>query len=228
MTIHPHGPVGFERIVEVMLRKHLKRTALGLSLMISQAFLYNAFVFTYAMILTKFYGVPADRTGLHLVPFAIGNFLGPVVLGHFFDTIGRRPMIAGTYAVSAALLAITAWLFVNNRLTATGQTALWMVIFFFASAASSSAYLTVSEIFPLEVRGVAIALFYAVGTAVGGVGAPWMFGRLIETGSRAALYYGFLFAAALLAVSVVCTLLFGVKAERASLEEVAEPLAARG
>ena len=228
MIIHPHGPVGFGRIVEVMLRKYRKRTALGLSQMISQAFLYNAFVFTYAMILTKFYGVPADRTGLYLVPFAIGNFLGPVVLGHFFDTVGRRPMIAGTYAVSAALLAITAWLFVNDRLTATGQTALWMVIFFFASAASSSAYLTGSEIFPLEVRGVAIALFYAVGTAVGGVGAPWMFGRLIETGSRAAMYYGFLFAAALLAVAVVCTLLFGVKAERASLEEVAEPLAARG
>jgi MFS family permease len=136
-------------------------------------------------------------------------------------------MIAGTYAISAVLLAVTGWLFVHDRLTAMGQTALWMVIFFFASAAASSAYLTVSEIFPLEMRGMAIALFYAIGTAVGGVGAPLIFGRLIETGSRTALFYGFLFASGLLMVAVVFTLFFGVKAERASLEQVAEPLAAR-
>jgi MFS family permease len=227
LTIHPHGAAGLGRIAEVMFGKYLKRSVFGLSLMISQAFLYNAFVFTYALILNRFYDVPADRAGLYLVPFAIGNFLGPIVLGHLFDSVGRRPMIAGTYGISAALLTATAWLFVHDRLTATTQTALWMAIFFFASAASSSAYLTVSEIFPLELRGMAIALFYAVGTAVGGVAAPWMFGRLIETGSRTALYHGFLFAAALLAVAVACTLLFGVKAERAPLEHVAEPLAAR-
>jgi MFS family permease len=177
------------------------------------------------MILFKFYNVPADRTGLFLVPFALGNFLGPVLLGPLFDSVGRKPMIAGTYAISAVLLAITGWLFAHEFLTATTQTILWTVIFFFASAASSSAYLTVSEIFPLELRGIAIALFYAIGTSVGGIAAPWMFGRLIQTGSRFAVFYGFLFASALLLVAVVITLLFGVKAERASLEQVAEPLA---
>jgi MFS family permease len=226
ITIHPHGAVGFRRIAEVMFKKYLSRTVFGLSLMISQAFLYNAIFFTYSMILTRFYDVPADRTGLYLVPFAVGNFLGPVLLGHLFDSVGRKPMIAGTYAVSAVLLAVTGWLFAHNYLSATSQTVLWTVIFFFASAASSSAYLTVSEIFPLELRGMAIALFYAIGTAVGGIAAPWMFGRLIQTGSRVSVFYGFLFASALLAVAVVLTLLFGVKAERASLEQVAEPLAA--
>jgi MFS family permease len=226
ITIHPHGAVGFRRIAETMFQKYLGRTIFGLSLMISQAFLYNAFVFTYALILIRFYEVPSDRTGLYLVPFAIGNFFGPVVLGHFFDSVGRKPMIAGTYAVSAILLAITGWLFAQGYLTATSQTVLWTIIFFFASAASSSAYLTVSEIFPLELRGMAIALFYAIGTATGGIGAPWMFGRLIQTGSRTSVYHGFLFASVLLMVAVVLTLIFGVKAERTSLEQVAEPLAA--
>jgi MFS family permease len=225
MTIHPHGAVGFRKIADTMLRKYLSRTIFGLSLMISQAFLYNAFLFTYSMILIRFYEIPNDRTGLFLIPFAFGNFLGPVLLGPLFDSVGRKPMIAGTYGISAVLLAITGWLFVENQLTATTQTALWTVIFFFASAASSSAYLTVSEIFPLELRGIAIALFYAVGTAIGGIAAPWMFGRLIQSGSRVNVHYGFLFASGLLVVAVVMTLLFGVKAERASLETVAEPLA---
>ncbi len=216
ITIHPHGAVGFGRIADVMFRKYWQRTIFGLSLMISQAFLYNAFLFTYAMILTAFYDVKPDHTGLFLVPFAIGNFLGPVLLGPYFDSVGRKPMIAGTYGISAVLLAVTGWLFAHDYLSATSQTALWTVIFFFASAASSSAYLTVSEIFPLELRGMAIALFYAIGTAVGGIAAPWMFGRLIQTGSRVAVYHGFLFASALLIVAVVLTLVFGVKAEGAS------------
>ncbi len=127
--------------------------------MVSQAFLYNAIFFTYALVLTKFYGVPSDRTGLYLLPFAVGNFLGPVLLGHLFDTVGRKPMIAATYSISAVLLAVTGWLFAHDQLSATTQTILWTVIFFFASAASSSAYLTVSEVFPLEMRGLAIALF---------------------------------------------------------------------
>lgn len=228
ITIHPHGAVGFKKIAEVMFKKYLTRTIFGLSLMISQAFLYNAIFFTYALILSKFYGVPGDRTGLYLVPFAVGNFLGPVLLGPYFDSVGRKPMIAGTYAISAVLLAVTGWLFAEGLLTATTQTVLWTVIFFFASAASSSAYLTVSEIFPLELRGMAIALFYAIGTSVGGVAAPWMFGRLIKTGSRTNMFYGFLFASGLLTVAVVLTMLFGVKAEGASLEQVAEPLAAEG
>jgi MFS family permease len=143
--------------------------------------------FTYALVLTRFYGVQPDRTGLYLLPFAVGNFLGPVLLGPLFDTVGRRKMIAATYGISAALLALTGWMFAHEMLGATTQTLLWTVIFFFASAASSSAYLTVSEVFPLEMRGLAIALFFALGTTVGATG-PEIYGRLIETGSRFKLF----------------------------------------
>ena len=226
MMIRPHGPVGFGLIARTMLRKYAGRSAYGLALMVSQAFLYNAIFFTYALVLSRFYGVPKDRTGLYLLPFAVGNFLGPILLGHLFDSVGRKPMIIVTYTTSAVLLALTGYLFSADRLSATSQTALWSVIFFFASAASSSAYLTVSEVFPLELRGIAIALFYAIGTAVGGTAAPWAFGRLIDTGSRTYLFYGYLFASALLLVAVGMTAAFGVKAERTSLEGVAEPLSA--
>ena len=224
ITLRPRGPIGFGLIARTMFRKYLKRSVMGLALMVSQAFLYNAIFFTYALVLIRFYGVPVDRTGLYLLPFAVSNFLGTIALGSLFDTIGRKPMIAGTYAISAVLLAITGYLFARGWLSATTQTALWTLIFFFASAASSSAYLTVSEVFPLELRGMAIAFFFAVGTSVGGTLAPWLFGRLIASGSRVALYHGYLFAAMLLGVAVLTTILFGVKAERTSLEEVADPL----
>ncbi len=224
ITIFPDRRVGFAEIARTMFRTYLRRSLLGLSLMVSQAFLYNATLFTYALVLIHFYNVPADRTGLYLFPFAAGSFLGPIVLGHFFDTIGRRPMIAGTYAISALLLTLSGWLFVQDVLTATTQTALWTVIFFFASAAASSAYLTVSEVFPLELRGMAIALFYAIGTTIGGTMAPWIFTSLIATGSRMNLFYGYLGAAGLLMLAVVTTLAFGVKAEGASLESIAAPL----
>ena len=224
ITLQPRTDVGFGLIARTMVRTYPGRSLLGLTLMVSQAFLYNAIFFTYALVLTRFYGVPSDRTGLYLLPFAVGNFLGPVLLGHLFDTVGRKPMIAGTYSISAVLLALTGWLFAHDQLSATSQTVLWTVIFFFASAASSSAYLTVSEVFPLEMRGLAIALFYALGTTVGGTAAPWFFGKLIESGSRFNLFYGYLFASGLLAVAVVVTLFFGVKAEGASLESVADPL----
>jgi MFS family permease len=226
MMIRPRGPVGFGLIARTMLHKYAGRSAYGLALMVSQAFLYNAIFFTYALVLSRFYGVPTDRTGLYLVPFAVGNFLGPILLGRFFDTIGRKPMIIATYTTSAVLLALTGYLFAADRLSATSQTALWTVIFFFASAASSSAYLTVSEVFPLELRGMAIALFYAIGTAVGGTAAPWAFGRLIDAGSRTYLFCGYLFAAALLLVAVGVTAAFGVKAEGMALEGVATPLSA--
>jgi MFS family permease len=226
ILVKPHHRVGFAEIARTMAFTYPGRTTLGLTLMIAQAFLYNAIFFTYALVLTNFYHVPADKTGLYLVPFAVGNFLGPILLGPWFDTVGRKPMIAGTYTISATLLAITGWLFAQNHLTATTQTALWSVIFFFASAASSSAYLTVSEVFPLEIRGLAIALFFSTGTAVGGTAAPWLFGVLIESGSRDRLFHGYLFASFLLAVAVVVTLIFGVKAEGASLEDVARPLSA--
>ncbi len=224
ITLRPRNDVGFGLIARTMVQTYPGRSLLGLTLMVSQAFLYNAIFFTYALVLTKFYGVPSDRTGLYLLPFAVGNFFGPVLLGHLFDTVGRKPMISATYSVSAVLLALTGWLFAHGDLSATSQTILWTVIFFFASAASSSAYLTVSEVFPLEMRGLAIALFYALGTTVGGTAAPWLFGKLIESGSRFQLFYGYLFASSLLAVAVVVTLVFGVKAEGASLESVADPL----
>ena len=224
ITIRPRNDLGFGLIAKTMIRTYPARSFFGLTLMVSQAFLYNAIFFTYALVLTKFYGVASDRTGLYLLPFAVGNFLGPIALGHWFDTIGRKPMIAATYGISAVLLTITGWLFAHGHLSATSQTALWTLIFFFASAASSAAYLTVSEIFPVEMRGMAIALYYALGTGIGGTLAPFIFGRLIETGSRMNLFYGYLAAAGLLVVAVVTTIAFGVKAEGASLESVAAPL----
>jgi MFS family permease len=224
IKLQPRNDVGFAMIARTMVQTYPGRSFLGLTLMVSQAFLYNAIFFTYALVLTRFYHVPSDRTGLYLIPFAVGNFFGPVLLGRLFDSIGRKPMIMATYSLSALLLAVTGWLFAHGQLSATTQTVLWSAIFFFASAASSSAYLTVSEVFPLEIRGMAIALFYALGTAVGGTTAPWIFGKLIESGNRFHLFHGYLFASGLLAVAVVVTLFFGVKAEGASLESVAEPL----
>jgi len=203
-----------------------RRTLVGLSLMAAQAFFYNAIFFTYALVLTDFYGVSADRVGWYLLPFAAGNFLGPLLLGRLFDTVGRRTMIALTYALSGLLLALTGALFAAGLLSATGQTAAWTVIFFFASAAASSAYLTVSETFPLEIRALAIAFFYAVGTGVGGVAAPWLFGALIDTGSRLSLLGGYLLGAALMLAAGLIALRFGVDAERKPLEAVATPLSA--
>jgi len=211
-------------VARTMLSTYRSRSILGLLLMISQAFLYNAVFFTYALILTRFYDVPAERTGIYLLPFALGNFLGPLILGHFFDIIGRRQMISATYAISALLLAVTGWMFSNGYLSANSQTALWTVIFFFASAAASSAYLTVSELFPLEIRALAIALFFSIGTAAGGVVAPWLFGYLIGSGSRVNIFYGYLVAAILMFAAAVVEALYGVKAERISLEELAVPL----
>ncbi len=211
-------------VARTLLQHYPGRTALGLVLMASQAFVYNAIFFTYALVLTKFYGIEADRVGLYILPFAIGNFLGPVLLGPLFDTFGRKPMIAATYALAGILLAVTGQLFAMGLLTATTQTAMWSVVFFFASAAASAAYLTVGECFPLEVRALTIALFYAFGTLLGGVGGPWLFGVLIEHGGRGEIVYGYFLGAALMIVAAVVELALGVKAEGKSLEEVAPPL----
>jgi MFS family permease len=226
ITIRPGMRVGFASIVTTLVRTYPKRTVLCLALVMSQAFLYNGVAFSFGLILRQFYRVAPDRVGLYLLPFALTNFLGPLLLGRLFDTVGRKPMIAGTLAVSATLLTLDAWLFASGRLAAGGQTALWAAIFFFASAAASAAYLTVSEIFPLEMRGLVIALFYAVGTGLGGPLASWLFGWLIGTGSRRLLSYGDLLAAGLLFATAVVVAVFGVKAERASLESVARPLSA--
>src|SRR5262249_50684321 len=180
-----------------------RRTLVGLSLMAAQAFFYNAIFFPSALVLTDFFGIPADHIGWYLLPFAAGNFLGPVLLGRLFDTVGRRPMIASTYALSGVLLAGVGYLFAAGVLSATGQTIAWMVIFFFASAAASSSYLTVSETFPLEVRALAIAFFYALGTGIGGVAGPWVFGALIDTGSRWSLYGGYLIGSVLMLAAAV-------------------------
>jgi|ERR1700722_1721726 len=217
---------GFGMIAEAMFKRYRARAILGLALMVSQAFFYNTIFFTYALVLTKFYDVPGEKTGLYLLPFALGNFLGPLALGHFFDTVGRRKMICGTYTISALLLAITALLFSHSAISAMQQTVLWTVIFFFASPAASSAYLTVSEIFPLETRGLAIAFFFAIGTGIGGVAAPWLFGTLIGTGSRVNLLYGYVAGALLMLGAAAIEALYGVKAEKQSLEDVAIPLSA--
>ncbi|HEX7199735.1 MAG TPA: MFS transporter, partial [Dongiaceae bacterium] len=196
-------------VAATLLRLYPKRTALGLVLMASQAFVYNAIFFTYALVLTHFYGLPADRVGLHILPFAVGNFLGPILLGRWFDTLGRKPMITATYAVAGVLLAVTAWLFWKGWLDANTQTALWSLVFFFASAAASAAYLTVGESFPLEVRALTIALFYAFGTLLGGVSGPWLFGALIADGGRGGIVLGYVLGAVVMIVAALVELVLG-------------------
>jgi MFS family permease len=211
-------------VARTLLRQYPGRTTLGLVLMASQAFIYNAIFFTYALVLTRFYQVPADRIGLYILPFAVGNFMGPLLLGPLFDTVGRKTMITATYALSGLLLAGTAWLFQADLLDAMTQTVMWSIVFFFASAAASAAYLTVGECFPLEIRALTIALFYAFGTLLGGVGGPWLFGVLIESGHRGDIVVGYLLGAATMIVAALVTLKLGVAAECKSLEEVAPPL----
>jgi MFS family permease len=212
--------------VRALLGRYRSRSVLGVALMAAQAFCYNAVFFTYALILTRFYAVAADRIGLFILPFALGNFLGPLVLGRLFDTIGRPQMIVATYALSGVLMVTTGGMFAAGWLDATQQTAAWTVIFFVASAAASAAYLTVGESFPLEVRAVAIALFYAFGTAVGGVAGPALFGALIQTGSRVSILGGYALGGVLMIGAAGVALKLGIAAERQPLEAVAPPLSA--
>jgi MFS family permease len=214
------------RMVLAIVRDYPQRAVLGLVLMGSQAFFYNAIFFTYALVLTQFYGVPSASIGWYVLPFAIGNFFGPLLLGPLFDRIGRKPMIASTYAISGVLLAIVGYLFREDALSARELTLCWSGIFFFASAAASAAYLTVSESFPIEARALAIAFFYAVGTALGGAVAPWLFGMLIGSGERGAVFAGYLLGAALMIAAALTELAIGIKAERQPLESVARPLSA--
>ena len=224
IRIAPLDRVGFRAIARVILSQYRSRAVLGLVMMIAQAFFYNAIFFTYALTLTRFYAVPAERVGAYLLPFALGNFLGPLLLGCLFDSVGRRPMIAFTYAMSGLLLLVTGIAFARGALDARTHTLLWSVSFFFASAAASSAYLTVSELFPLEIRAMAIALFYAVGTGVGGLLAPTLFGALIQRGSRPELFAGYALAAVLMGIAALAALWLGVAAERRGLEDLARPL----
>ena len=222
MRARTHTPLS--EVARTLFLTYPRRTFVGLSLMAAQAFFYNAIFFTYALILTDFYGVPADRVGWYILPFAAGNFSGPLVLGRLFDTIGRKFMIGMTYAVSGILLAATGYLFSKGLLSAETQTIAWMIIFFFASAAASSAYLTASETFPLEIRALAIAFFYAIGTGIGGAAGPWLFGTLIDTGSRSSVAAGYFLGSVLMIAAALIEWRWGIAAERKPLESVCRPL----
>lgn len=211
-------------VAHVMLHRYRTRTVVALALMISQAFFYNAIFFTYALVLTRFQGVADNRVALYIFPFALGNVLGPLVLGPLFDQVGRRRMIALTYCVSGLGLAITGIAFVEGWVGARGLALCWSAVFFLASAAASSAYLTVSEVFPLEMRALAISIFFAIGTGTGGFAAPALFGALVETGSRSAVAIGYGIGAALVMVAGLLAWRYAVDAERKPLEAVAEPL----
>jgi MFS family permease len=224
LRLRRHHGGWFRAGIAALLGQYRKRTILGVVLMAAQAFCYNAVFFTYGLILTRFYRIPSGHIGLFMLPFAAGNFLGPLLLGPLFDIIGRRIMIAFTYTLSGILMALVGWLFASGILDASGQTLAWTVIFFFASAAASSAYLTVGESFPLEVRAIAIALFYAFGTAIGGVVGPALFGALIDTGSRDEILLGYLLGAFLMVGAGVTAWFLGTDAERRALEHVAPPL----
>lgn len=224
LQAHPRKSFGLGLIFSAMIGKYRQRSILALTLMVAQSFLYNSVFFTFGLILAHFYHVPNERVGFYILPLAVGNFCGPLLLGHLFDTIGRRKMISLTFGLSGVLLIVTAIMFGFDHLTALTQTAAWLAIFFVASPAASSAYLTASEIFPLETRALAIACFYALGTALGGSIAPSVFGRLIETGSSWQVSFGYLVAAALLLAAAAVELRLGVDAEGKSLESIADPL----
>jgi len=224
LRMRSHTPLA--EVARTLFTAYRSRSLVGLTLMAAQAFFYNAIFFTYALVLTDFFGIPSNQIGWYILPFAAGNFLGPLLLGRLFDTLGRRTMIAFTYGVSGLLLAISGYLFSVGALSAQGQTIAWMVIFFFASPAASAAYLTVSENFPLEVRALAIAIFYAIGSGIGGVAGPALFGVLIDTGSRDSVFAGYLLGSVLMIVAALVGWRYGVAAEGRSLEHIARPLAA--
>jgi MFS family permease len=227
-TIHAGtGMPSWREVIEVLLRRYRTRSIVVLAMMVAQAFFYNAIFFTYALVLTRFYGVPETGVAHYIFPFALGNVLGPILLGPLFDSFGRRRMIALTYILTGAGLALTGWAFMAGRLDAFSQALCWSGVFFLASAAASSAYLTVSEVFPLEMRALAIAIFYAVGTGTGGFVAPALFGWLIEGGSRGAVALGYAVGAALAVLAGLLAWRFGVDAERKPLEAVAPSLGAR-
>jgi MFS family permease len=223
LRMRDHPPL--REVAHTLFSVYRQRSLVGLALMVAQAFFYNAIFFTFALVLTDFYGIAADQIGWYILPFAAGNFLGPLLLGRLFDTVGRRAMITITYGASGVLLALSGYLFAIGVLSAQTQTIAWMVIFFFASPAASAAYLTVSETFPLEVRALAIAVFYAVGTGIGGVAGPALFGVLIDTGSRDSVFAGYLLGAGLMIAAAIIAWRYCIAAERRTLESIARPLA---
>ncbi|MFD7666347.1 MFS transporter [Streptomyces sp. NPDC059788] len=224
ITIHPRKSIGFIEIARTVFSRYRRRAILGLALFVGQAFLYNAVTFGFGAILTSFFDVSTAGTGYYFAVMAAGNFLGPLLLGKLFDTVGRRIMISGTYLLSGVLLFATAWLFAAGQLTATTLTACWCVVLFFASAGASSAYLTVSEVFPMETRAMAIAFFYAVGTAAGGISGPLVFAKLTESGVAGDTALAFCIGASLMCLAGLTAAFLAVRAERRSLESIASPL----
>ncbi len=225
ITVHARPHATLATVTRELFTTYPRRTALGIVLMVTQSFMYNAISFTYPFVLTKFYAVPSQDIGFYILPFALGNFLGPLLLGRFFDTIGRKPMISFTYAIAGCLLATTGYFFWQGAFTPVTQMMAWSCIFFFASAGASAAYLTVSEIFPMEIRAMAIAFFFIVAQGAGIV-APWLYGKLIET-SAESVFYGYLLGAGMMLVGAAVELWLGVKAEGRSLEHIATPLSAQ-
>jgi MFS family permease len=228
LALRTQGRTGYLQVARSLILKYPQRTALCVTLLATQAFCYNAVFFTYGLILKRFYGVPDAAIGWFLLPFAAGNLMGPLLLGRLFDTLGRRVMIGATYALSGVLLAITGWLFARGLVDATQLTLCWCVVFFFASAAASAAYLTISECFPLETRAMIIGIFNAFGNGLGGMAGPLLFGAQIATGQRGALLAGYLIGGALMVFAAVVELAIGVDAERKPLEAVAPPLSQVG
>ncbi|HET7589737.1 MAG TPA: MFS transporter [Solirubrobacterales bacterium] len=226
LTVHQRKRIPFREIAATAFRKYPRRTVLGLSLFVGQAFLYNAITFDLGTLLGEFFEVDSGTIPIYIAIFAASNFLGPLLLGRFFDTLGRKPMVTGTYLISAILTAVLGVLLLGNGLTTWSFMAFIIAIFFFASAGASSAYLTVSEIFPMETRALSIAFFYAVGTAAGGIAGPLLFGHLIASGSQDQVAVGFFIGAVVMSLGAIAEFLFGVRAEQRQLEDVAEPLSA--
>ncbi len=224
MELRARKSTGFLEIGRTVFKVYPKRTVVGFSLMTSQAFLYNALFFTYGLMLTTFYGVKSANVGLFLLPFAAGNFLGPIILGPLFDKVGRRPMIASTFVIGGIAAVGVGWLFQADALNTWTQTIAWVVIFFFASAGASAGYLTVSETFPLEIRAMVIAFFYAIATGVSGIIGPWLFGQLISSENRMNVFWGYAAAGAMMVAAGIVHGTMGVRAEGKSLEDIAAPL----
>ena len=225
IAVHPRPHATIMTVARELFQSYPRRTVLGIGLMVTQSFMYNAISFTYPLLLTKYYAVTSSDVGLYLLPFAAGNFLGPLLLGRLFDTVGRKVMISFTYGIAGVLLSVTGYLFWINALTLSTQMLLWSLMFFFASAGASAAYLTVSEIFPMEIRAMAIAFFFIVAQGAG-IAAPWLYGMMIET-SAASVFYGYLLGGGMMLLGAVLELWLGVKAEGQSLEHLAPPLSMR-
>jgi MFS family permease len=226
IEIEQRKSTSIAEVARTLVARYPRRSALGFTLMATQAFIYNAVIFTFTIVLTTFFKISDSAAPAYLIPFGIANFLGALLLGRLFDTIGRRAMISSTYFISAVGLFVLGLLFNNGTLGLGGFVAVLCATFFFASAAASAGYLTVSEVFPLETRAMAIALFYAVATGIGGAVGPLLFGSLLGTGDKSSLFLGYVIGAVLMLIAAVVALVWGVDAEQESLEEVAEPLSA--